>query len=287
MRGFIFATLLLASCAVGGDPAGDSKAGAGLGSDVDSTGSPQIGILARVCAAGATTKGVDVSYYNGKIDWTKVKAAGNEFAFIRISDGTGFHENDTPNFTFRTNHCSFYSGTKALGEEALRGFNNGYIWRLRIPFDEYDHPRNFLTKVQRYSKVHNNVNSLTHRGDFVRACLDLWERGARTGIYNVTNPGAVTTRQVVERIQQVFKTNRKFEFWKDDTEFYRFAAKTHRSNCILDVSKLLATGVKMRPVQEALKDSLERWQPTADTLRMLAGVFTEENEVSEAVGVAG
>src|SRR5882672_8158960 len=92
MRGFIFATLLLASCAVGGDPAGDSKAGAGLGSDVDSTGSPQVGILARVCAAGATTKGVDVSYYNGKIDWTKVKAAGNEFAFIRISDGTGFHD---------------------------------------------------------------------------------------------------------------------------------------------------------------------------------------------------
>ena len=56
MRGSIFATLLLASCAVGGDPAGDSKAGAGLGSDVDSTGSPQVGILARVCAAGATTR---------------------------------------------------------------------------------------------------------------------------------------------------------------------------------------------------------------------------------------
>ncbi|MEN9404443.1 MAG: dTDP-4-dehydrorhamnose reductase, partial [Verrucomicrobiota bacterium] len=30
-------------------------------------------------------------------------------------DGTGFTETDTPNFTFRTNNCSFYSGTKALG----------------------------------------------------------------------------------------------------------------------------------------------------------------------------
>jgi len=92
MRGLVFAILILTSCAIGGDPAGDSKAGAGLGSDVDSTGSPQVGILARVCAAGATTKGVDVSYYNGTIDWAKVKAAGNEFAFIRISDGTGFHD---------------------------------------------------------------------------------------------------------------------------------------------------------------------------------------------------
>ena len=35
--------------------------------------------------------------------------------------GGGFTEEDTPNFTFRTNHCSFYSGTKALGEEVLAG----------------------------------------------------------------------------------------------------------------------------------------------------------------------
>jgi len=30
----------------------------------------------------------------------------------------GFNENDTPNFSFRDQPCSFYSGTKALGEEA-------------------------------------------------------------------------------------------------------------------------------------------------------------------------
>jgi lysozyme len=106
MRGSVFATLILASCAVGGDPADDSKAGAGLGSDVDSTGSPQVGILARVCAAAATTKGVDVSYYNGTIDWARVKAAGNEFAFIRISDGTGFHD---PQF------AANWAGARAVG----------------------------------------------------------------------------------------------------------------------------------------------------------------------------
>ena len=34
-------------------------------------------------------------------------------------DGTEFTEEDAPNFTFRQNNCSFYSGTKALGEEIL------------------------------------------------------------------------------------------------------------------------------------------------------------------------
>jgi lysozyme len=42
----------------------------------------------RICADGATVKGVDVSIYQGAVDWAKVKAAGMTFAFARISDGT-------------------------------------------------------------------------------------------------------------------------------------------------------------------------------------------------------
>jgi UDP-glucose 4,6-dehydratase len=132
---------------------------------------------------------------------------------------------------------------------------------LRIPFDEFDSTRNYLSKVQRYPKVYDNVNSISHRADYVRACLDLLERRAPFGTYNVTNPGFVTTRQVVEMIQKILKPKRQFEFWRNDEEFYRVAAKTPRSNCVLDVSKLLATGVKIRPVVEAIEDSLRNWKP--------------------------
>jgi UDP-glucose 4,6-dehydratase len=173
----------------------------------------------------------------------------------------GFSETDEPNFSFRNPPCSFYSATKALAEEAITGVGQGYIWRLRIPFDEFDGSRNYLSKVQRYSKVYDNVNSISHRGDFVKACLDLWERRAPFGTYNVTNPGFVTTRQVVEKMEQILKPARLFEFWQNDEEFYRVAAKTPRSNCVLDVSKLLGTGVKMRPVEEALEASLGNWKP--------------------------
>jgi hypothetical protein len=76
----------------------------------------------------------------------------------------------------------------------------------------------------------------------------------------VTNPGFVTTRQVVAMVEQILQPNRAFEFWKDDSEFYRVAAKTPRSNCVLDVSKLLAAGVKIRPVHEALETSLRDWK---------------------------
>jgi GH25 family lysozyme M1 (1,4-beta-N-acetylmuramidase) len=44
--------------------------------------------LAGVCPNGTTLPGVDVSVYQGTIDWTEVRAAGLMFAFARISDGT-------------------------------------------------------------------------------------------------------------------------------------------------------------------------------------------------------
>src|SRR3569833_4418973 len=178
----------------------------------------------------------------------------------------GFTENDEPNFSFREPPCSFYSGSKALGEEAIAGVGQNYAWRLRIPFDDVDGPRNYLSKVQRYPKVYDNLNSISHRGEFARACLDLWKRRAPFGIYNITKPGFVTTRQEVAMVEKILRPDKKFEFWKSDEEFYRVAAKTPRSNCVLDVSKLLATGVKIRPVAEALEASLREWKPETKNL---------------------
>ena len=173
----------------------------------------------------------------------------------------GFTETDAPNFSFREGPCSFYSGTKALAEEAIAGVGRSYIWRLRIPFDEFDNARNYLSKVQRYAKVYDNVNSISHRADFVAACLDLWRLRAPFGTYNVTNPGFVTTRQVVAELARVLRPDRAFEFWENDEEFYRVAAKTPRSNCVLDTTKLTAAGVRIRPVGEALAAALRDWRP--------------------------
>jgi UDP-glucose 4,6-dehydratase len=173
----------------------------------------------------------------------------------------GFTETDTPNFSFRDPPCSFYSGTKALGEEAIANAPQCFVWRLRIPFDEFDNARNYLSKVQRYSKVYDNVNSISHRADYARACLDLWDLRAPFGIYNVTNPGFVTTRHVVGLVEKILKPARRFEFWESDEEFYKVAAKTPRSNCVMDTAKLVSAGVKIRSVEEALEDSLKNWKP--------------------------
>jgi dTDP-4-dehydrorhamnose reductase len=171
----------------------------------------------------------------------------------------GFDENEPPNFSFRSPPCSFYSGSKALAEEVLAGQERTYLWRLRMPFDQQDNPRNYLSKLQTYPRLYQNINSLSHRGDFAAACLNLWQIGADFGTYNVVNPGQVSTRQVVELIQKHLSPERDFNFWESDAEFYQNAAVAPRSNCVLDAGKLLAAGVKMRAVEDALESALRHW----------------------------
>lgn len=49
----------------------------------------QVQSALEVCASGETTFGIDVSAWQGEIDWDRVAAAGVKFAVIRAADSTG------------------------------------------------------------------------------------------------------------------------------------------------------------------------------------------------------
>jgi dTDP-4-dehydrorhamnose reductase len=174
-------------------------------------------------------------------------------------DGSGFTETDSPNFTFRTNNCSFYSGTKGLGEEVLANFSDVYVWRLRIPFNQVENPRNYLTKLMRYNTLLEATNSISQLDEFVAATFACWEKRVPFGKYNVTNPGQVTTHEVVELIKKTGVSQKNFIFFKDEADFMTKAAKTPRSNCVMDSTKLAATGIKLTEVHEAVERDLRRW----------------------------
>lgn len=193
-----------------------------------------------------------------KIPWGHI-SSGCIFSGAH-ADGSGFTEEDEPNFTFRQNNCSFYSGTKALAEEVMVDSTLSYTWRLRIPFDEVDGPRNYLTKVMSYAKLIDVRNSISQLDEFVRATWLCWEKRVPFGIYNVVNPGSITTREVVEKIQKRKMVDKKFEFFKDEAEFMRVAAKVPRANCVMDCSKLLKTGIPMTEIHEAVDWALDHWK---------------------------
>ncbi|MDB6169881.1 MAG: dTDP-4-dehydrorhamnose reductase [Verrucomicrobia bacterium] len=175
-------------------------------------------------------------------------------------DGSGFTETDAPNFTFRQNNCSFYSGTKALGEEVLEGKSNVFVWRLRIPFNEVDNPRNYLTKMMRYPRLLEATNSISQLEEFVAATFQCWEKRIPFGTYNVTNPGQVTTHEVVALIEKSGVHPKKYEFFSSEADFMKVAAKTPRSNCVMDSSKLARAGIRLTEVHAAVEQALRAWK---------------------------
>src|SRR5579862_2953973 len=60
---------------------------------------------AKVCPAGPTVSGVDVSHYQGIVEWGQVQASGRAFAFAYVSSGL------LPDPTFSVN----YAAIKAAG----------------------------------------------------------------------------------------------------------------------------------------------------------------------------
>ena len=203
------------------------------------------GTIARACAEAG-------------VPWGHV-SSGCIFSGAR-PDGSGFTERDEPNFTFRRGPCSFYSGTKALGEEVLAGAPQVYVWRLRIPFNEVDNPRNYLTKLLRYDTLLEAANSISQLDEFVAATFACWEQRVPFGTYNVTNPGHVTTREVVDLIRKAGVSTKDFRFFRDESEFMAKAAKTPRSNCVMDSSKLAAVGIALTEVHAAVERDLRRWR---------------------------
>ena len=172
------------------------------------------------------------------------------------ADGSGFTELDRPNFTFRQNNCSWYSGTKALGEEILTECSDVFIWRIRIPFNNQNGPRNYLSKPLRYERLLDVRNSLSHLDEAVAACWECWQKRVPFGTYNVTNPGSVSTREVVDLLRKYKFQDRKFSFFENEDEFMSVAARTPRSNCVLDSTKLINVGIPLTSVNDALRNSI-------------------------------
>jgi len=171
--------------------------------------------------------------------------------------GKGWSETDAPQLRFNSG-AGYYVGCKQLAEQIVSKYPRVWCCRMRIPFDHLHSPRNYISKLITYPKVFDAFNSLCHRDDFVNACLSLFVMGAPYGIYNMTNPGGIWAHDIVSMLKEKVCQKHEFKFW-DELDFLTKIARTPKSNCVLDVSKLLATGVKMRSTQEAVEHSIQNW----------------------------
>lgn len=226
--------------------------------------------IARVCRLTRTPWGHVSSgciYRGAKVhgpDSVRIENDLNSAAFRgRLATApetiSGFTEADEPNFTFRRPPCSFYSGTKALAEEALAGTPQVYIWRPGVVFNHQPVPRNLLWRLRTQTEVADGVQPLSHVDDFAQACLTLWETEAQYGIYNVVNPGIVSTAQIARLIRDTVGADREIVSVPESEGRADADGQFVRPNCVLETRKLEASGLRLRPAAEALQAALQQW----------------------------
>ena len=194
----------------------------------------------------------------GNVIWPlKLELENPKTPIIHITSGcvyTGYDkdytEEDAPNFNF--NNGSFYSGSKALAQKLLEPFmHKSYLFRIRMPFGSDRHPKNFLTKLERYAKLVDFRNSLSHIDDIADTVLHFIVARPNFGIYNLVNSGSKTTKEIVS-MMGITKN------WYTHDEFAA-AVTAPRSNCVLNVNKLSKV-IYVRSIDDALKDALAKYQ---------------------------
>ena len=185
----------------------------------------------------------------GNVSWPLViEECAHDIPVLHIGSGCLYHggphkENDPPGTPL-----PFYSECRVLMEKALRPYLvKSYLLRIRQPFGSMVHPHNLLCKLARYPKLVNHRNSITCAEDLAKVVAFFVRNRPEPGIYNCTNPGAVSNREIADALGL-------HKEWMTETEFMA-SVKAPRTVCTLDTSKLERL-FPMRHVTTALKDSV-------------------------------
>lgn len=170
----------------------------------------------------------------------------------------GWTEEDMPN------PVSYYGQTKVEGEFRLLDSDcKVLIIRLRMPVDKEPGIRNLITKITRYPKVINVLNSVTVVDGLLDAAARLITQ-QHTGVFHVVNPVPVRHREILGWYQQLVDPKHSFEMITVEQMYEQGLAKAGRSNCILSTKKLENAGIKLTDAPEAIKNCLRGYRKLLD-----------------------
>lgn len=161
---------------------------------------------------------------------------------------TGFTENDRPNFT-----KSQYSMVKGVTDQLIRQYDYVLNARIRMPITYDRNPRNFVTKITQYSKVISIPNSMSVLPELLPIMIDLAKNHV-TGTINLTNPGAMTHKEVLDMYREYVDPKFKYEIM--DLEEFKKYTIAGRSNNYLDTKLLESYYPNVTPIREAVRKAL-------------------------------
>lgn len=151
-----------------------------------------------------------------------------------------------------------YSRSKWAADLVLSTLPNVGIARIRMPIDWQPAPGNLIDKLATYPKIIDVENSVTIVDDMINVFHQLLEKRA-TGIFHVTNPGTMKHRDLIALYEELVDPSHTNEWISNDELVSQGLAKKGRSNNFLANTRLAQYGITMRPVKEALRDTMQKY----------------------------
>lgn len=168
----------------------------------------------------------------------------------------GWREDD------HANPSAFYSRTKYAADLIVSRLPHVGIARLRMPIDNHPDDRNLITKLARYREVVDVENSVTVVDDLIHVVRELTTRRL-PGVFHVTNPGLMRHRDLLALYRELVDPSHRYELIGEEELVRRGLAAKARSNCQLSSQRLADAGITMRPIEQALRASMESYARAA------------------------
>jgi len=156
---------------------------------------------------------------------------GTGCIFEYSSDDDKKCEDDVPNF-----FGSSYSIVKGYTDRLQHMYSDNTLnLRIRMPIVNYEHDRNFITKITKYEYVCSVANSMTVLSDMYPVIADMIKKNV-TGTFNLCNKGAITHNEILELYKKHVDNN--FTWKNFSVEEQNKVLLSKRSNIELSTEKL-------------------------------------------------
>ena len=160
---------------------------------------------------------------------------------------TSIDDDALPNF-----FGSSYSTVKGFTDRLQHMYSKNTLnLRIRMPIVNYEHNRNFLSKIFKYEKICSMPNSMTVLEDMFPVIMDMMSKNT-TGTFNLVNKGVITHNEILE----MYKEHIDPSFvWKNfSVEEQNTVLLSKRSNTQLSNDKLYS----LYPDIPDIKTSVEK-----------------------------
>jgi 3,5-epimerase/4-reductase len=160
---------------------------------------------------------------------------------------TSIDDDALPNF-----FGSSYSTVKGFTDRLQHLYSKNTLnLRIRMPIVNYEHNRNFLSKIFKYEKICSMANSMTVLEDMFPVIMDMMSKNT-TGTFNLVNKGVITHNEILE----MYKKHIDPSFvWKNfSVEEQNTVLLSKRSNTQLSNDKLYS----LYPDIPDIKTSVEK-----------------------------